>query len=56
MQNISIEDAWTKISAHTHTQIPHPKNPWTLQWKGLNLHSRGLYVLKIAIFEGSNDP
>ena len=21
--------------------IHHPKNPWTLQWKGLNLYSRG---------------
>ena len=20
----------------------HPKNPWTLQWKGWNLHNRGL--------------
>ena len=23
----------------------HPKNPWTLQWKGLNLHSRDVSVL-----------
>ena len=30
-----------------------PKTPWTLQWKGLNLYSRGVLVLKIAIFEGS---
>ena len=29
----------------------HPKNPWTLQWKGLNLNSRGR-VLKITSFEG----
>ena len=30
-----------------------PKNPWTLQWKGLNLYNKGIRVLKIAIFEGS---
>ena len=24
-----------------HLETPHPKNPWTLQWKGLNLYSRG---------------
>ena len=29
-----------------------PKDKWTLQWKGLNLRSRGR-VLKIASFEGS---
>ena len=29
-----------------------PKDHLTLQWKGLNLHSRG-WVLKIASFEGS---
>ena len=29
-----------------------PKDHWTLQWKGLNLYSRGR-VLKIASFEGS---
>ena len=28
------------------------KDHWTLQWKGLNLYSRGR-VLKIASFEGS---
>ena len=29
----------------------YPKNPWTLQWKGLNLYR--VQVLKIAPFEGS---
>ena len=29
-----------------------PKDHWTLQWKGLNLYSRGR-VLKMASFEGS---
>ena len=29
-----------------------PKNPWTLQWKVLNLYSRG--ILNIAIFEGNS--
>ena len=29
-----------------------PKDHWTPQWKGLNLHSRG-WVLKTASFEGS---
>ena len=29
-----------------------PKNPWTLQWKGLNLYDAGVRVLKIAGFEG----
>ncbi len=32
--------------------FPRPKDHWTLQWKGLNLHSRG-WILKIASFEGS---
>ena len=31
----------------------HPKNPWTLQWRGLNLYDAGVRVLKIATFEGS---
>ena len=30
----------------------HPKDHWTLQWKGLNLYSRNR-VLKTASFEGS---
>ena len=30
-----------------------PKDHLTLQWKGLNLYSRGSGVLKIASFEGS---
>lgn len=30
-----------------------PKNPWTLQWNGLNLYSSGVLVLSIATFEGS---
>ncbi len=30
----------------------YPKDHWTLQWKGLNLYSRGR-ALKIAAFEGS---
>ena len=33
-------------------KFTHPKDHWTLQWKGLNLHSRG-WILKIASFEGS---
>ena len=24
-----------------YCQITYPKNPWTLQWRGLNLYSRG---------------
>ena len=24
-------------------QIPDPENPWTLQWKGLNLYDAGVY-------------
>ena len=30
----------------------HPKDHWTLQWKGLNLYSRGR-ILKMTSFEGS---
>ena len=40
-----IAQLWTNIST--------PKNPWTLQWRGLNLCIAGFRVLKIAIFEGS---
>ena len=28
-------------SSKTSHKINHPKNPWTLQWKGLNLYTRG---------------
>ena len=31
----------------------HPKNPWTLQWKGLNLYSRGPGPQNSQAFEGS---
>ena len=31
-------------------ETTYPKNPWTLQWKGLNL--AGVRVLKLATFEG----
>ena len=31
---------------------PYPKNPWTLQWKGLNLYSRGQGPQN-SFFEGS---
>ena len=31
----------------------YPKDPWTLQWRGWNLYSRGVWVLKIGTFEGS---
>ena len=30
----------------------YPKNPWTLQWKGLNLYSRGPGPQNDATFEG----
>ena len=35
-----------------YTILFHPKDHWTLQWKGLNLYSRNR-VLKIASFEAS---
>ena len=31
-----------------HRKKTYPKNPWTLQWKGLNLYSKGVLVLKMA--------
>ena len=46
--------------------ISHPKNPWTLQWKGLNLNSRGpgpqnshfwgVRILRAVHFQPSNQP
>ena len=51
---VDVMPRFLKNGAHASLakiSIP-PKNPWTLQWKGLNLYSRGR-VLKIAIFEGS---
>ena len=30
-----------------------PNNHWTLQWKGLNLYSSGVFVINLATFEGS---
>ena len=36
-------------------KIEPPKNPWTLQWKGLNLYDAGVFLgpQNDAIFEGS---
>ena len=43
----------TKVTKRENRHANYLKNPWTLQWKGLNLYSRGVWVLKIATFEGS---
>ena len=43
------------IFGNTHKTgiFTYPKNPWTLQWRGERTCIAGVWVLKIAFFEGS---
>ena len=46
-----ISIVFINVDLHNIYIYIYLKDPWTLQWMGLNLYSRG-WVLKITSFEG----